>query len=117
MHHTKEIIDGAENKCTTCVLWVFFLADRVVQEQCCITVLEDNMCTTGINMAKDQGVCDTLFSNTCETKTTKVRLCMCTVLTGNTISRDKRQSEITVCTKFPLYSISVQYITLLDSQF
>lgn len=45
---------------------------RIVQEQCCVTVLEDNMCTTGINVAKDQGACDTLFTNTCETKTTKV---------------------------------------------
>lgn len=54
--------------------FVFSLADRIVQEQCCVTVLEDNMCTTGINMAKDQGVCDSLFTNTCETKTTKVGL-------------------------------------------
>uniref|UniRef100_A0A8D0D215 Fibulin-1 n=1 Tax=Sander lucioperca TaxID=283035 RepID=A0A8D0D215_SANLU len=47
---------------------------RIVQEQCCVTVLEDNMCTTGINMAKGQGACESLFTNTCETKTTKVCL-------------------------------------------
>lgn len=51
---------------------VFFLTDRTVQEQCCVAVLEDTMCTTGSNMAKEQGSCDTLFTNTCETKTTKV---------------------------------------------
>lgn len=43
-----------------------------MQEQCCLAVLEDNMCNTGINMAKTQGSCDYLFANTCETKTTKV---------------------------------------------
>uniref|UniRef100_A0A673B787 Fibulin-1 n=1 Tax=Sphaeramia orbicularis TaxID=375764 RepID=A0A673B787_9TELE len=52
---------------------------RIVQEQCCVTVLEDNMCTTGINTAKEQGVCDSLFANTCETKTTKM-CCDCCLL-------------------------------------
>ncbi|KAF3688569.1 Fibulin-1 [Channa argus] len=52
---------------------------RIVQEQCCVTVLEDNMCTTGINRAKDQGVCDSFLSNTCETKTTKM-CCDCCLL-------------------------------------
>ncbi|XP_060932348.1 fibulin-1 [Limanda limanda] len=52
---------------------------RIVQEQCCVTVLEDNMCTTGINVAKDQGSCDSLFSSTCETKTTKM-CCGCCLL-------------------------------------
>lgn len=55
--------------------------DRVVQEQCCVAVLEHNMCTTGINVAKEQGACDSLFASTCESKTTKVRpsaLFMCT---------------------------------------
>ncbi|CAN9498983.1 unnamed protein product [Ophioblennius macclurei] len=52
---------------------------RIVQEQCCVTVLEDNMCTTGINVAKDQGVCDSLFANTCETKTTKMCCDCCLV--------------------------------------
>ncbi|XP_008292780.1 fibulin-1 [Stegastes partitus] len=52
---------------------------RIVQEQCCVTVLEDNMCTTGINMAKDQSACDSLFTNTCETKTTKM-CCDCCLL-------------------------------------
>lgn len=57
--------------------FVFFPADRTVQEQCCVAVLEDIMCTNGINTAKDLGSCDTLFSNTCETKTTKVHLSAC----------------------------------------
>uniref|UniRef100_A0A665UB60 Fibulin-1 n=1 Tax=Echeneis naucrates TaxID=173247 RepID=A0A665UB60_ECHNA len=52
---------------------------RVVQEQCCVTVLEDNMCTTGIDLAKEQRACDDLFSNTCETKTTKM-CCDCCLL-------------------------------------
>lgn len=53
---------------------------RIVQEQCCVTVLEDNMCTTGINMAKEQGACDTLYvTNTCDTKTTKT-CCDCCLL-------------------------------------
>uniref|UniRef100_A0A672HT80 Fibulin-1 n=1 Tax=Salarias fasciatus TaxID=181472 RepID=A0A672HT80_SALFA len=52
---------------------------RIVQEQCCVTVLEDTMCTTGINVAKDQGVCDSLFANTCETKTTKMCCDCCLV--------------------------------------
>uniref|UniRef100_H2UYG2 Fibulin-1 n=1 Tax=Takifugu rubripes TaxID=31033 RepID=H2UYG2_TAKRU len=50
-----------------------------VQEHCCLAVLEDNMCTTGINMAKNQGSCDSLFGNTCETKTTKM-CCDCCLL-------------------------------------
>uniref|UniRef100_A0AAQ6A210 Fibulin-1 n=1 Tax=Amphiprion ocellaris TaxID=80972 RepID=A0AAQ6A210_AMPOC len=77
----KEIIDRTENKCTTCVLCfvVVVVAYRIVQEQCCVTVLEDKMCTTGINMAKDQGACDSLFTNTCETKTTKM-CCDCCLL-------------------------------------
>ncbi|CAK6950947.1 fibulin-1 [Scomber scombrus] len=52
---------------------------RIVQEQCCVTVLEDNLCTSGINMAKDQGACDSLFANPCETKTTKM-CCDCCLL-------------------------------------
>lgn len=52
----------------------FFPSDRIAQEQCCVSVLEDNMCSTGINVAKEQGVCDSLLGGTCETKTTKVRL-------------------------------------------
>lgn len=52
------------------------LVDRIVQEQCCLSVLEDNMCSAGINMAKNQGACDSLFNSTCETKTTKVCLNM-----------------------------------------
>jgi len=60
------------------------------------------MCTTGINTAKEQGVCDTLFTSTCETKTTKVGLHM--------------NVHIAVRIKISLRSISVQRITLLDSQ-
>lgn len=73
---TKEITDRAENsKCTTCVLCFFLLhANRMVQEQCCVVAHEDNKCTTGINMAKDQGACHSLLANTCEDKTTKVCL-------------------------------------------
>ncbi|KAK1888497.1 Fibulin-1 [Dissostichus eleginoides] len=59
---------------------------RIVQEQCCVTVLEDNMCTTGINMAKDQGACDSLFTNTCEKKTTKM-CCDCCLLGKATLEK------------------------------
>ncbi|XP_049330394.1 fibulin-1 isoform X2 [Astyanax mexicanus] len=53
---------------------------RIAQEQCCAAVLEDNSCTNGINMAKDQGTCDALLSgSTCETKTAKV-CCECCLL-------------------------------------
>ncbi|XP_068168640.1 fibulin-1 isoform X1 [Antennarius striatus] len=52
---------------------------RMVQEQCCVTVLEDDMCTAGINTAKQEGACHTLFTNTCETKTTKM-CCDCCLL-------------------------------------
>ncbi|XP_056595280.1 fibulin-1 isoform X2 [Triplophysa dalaica] len=53
---------------------------RIAQEQCCAAVLEDNTCTTGINMAKDQGSCDALLSSsTCETKTSKM-CCECCLL-------------------------------------
>lgn len=40
-----------------------------------MAVMEASMCTDGINTAKDQRSCDTLFSNTCETKTKKVPFC------------------------------------------
>ena len=60
-----------------CVVCFFPPADRIVQEQCCVKVLEDNMCAVGINVAKDQGACDSLLTSTCETKTTKVCLCVC----------------------------------------
>lgn len=60
-----------------CCVFVFFPADRIVQEQCCVKVLEDNMCAVGINVAKDQGACDSLLTSTCETKTTKVCLYVC----------------------------------------
>ncbi|XP_075894096.1 fibulin-1 isoform X1 [Nelusetta ayraudi] len=54
-------------------------ACRTVQEQCCVAVMEASMCTDGINTAKDQRSCDTLFSNTCETKTKKM-CCDCCLL-------------------------------------
>lgn len=44
-----------------------------------MSVLEDNMCSTGINVAKEQGVCDSLLGGTCETKTTKM-CCDCCLL-------------------------------------
>ncbi|XP_067292424.1 fibulin-1 isoform X2 [Pseudorasbora parva] len=53
---------------------------RIAQEQCCATVLDDTICTGGINMAKDQGSCDGLLSSsTCETKTAKM-CCECCLL-------------------------------------
>uniref|UniRef100_A0A8C3A8V8 Fibulin-1 n=1 Tax=Cyclopterus lumpus TaxID=8103 RepID=A0A8C3A8V8_CYCLU len=71
---------GNDNEdCTSLPLISESITCRIVQEQCCVTVLEDNMCTTGINMAKDQGLCDSLFTNTCETKTTKM-CCDCCLL-------------------------------------
>ncbi|XP_017289740.1 fibulin-1 isoform X1 [Kryptolebias marmoratus] len=71
---------GNENKdCLSLPLISGSTTCRIVQEQCCVTVLEDNMCTTGINVAKDQGTCDSLFTNTCETKTTKI-CCDCCLL-------------------------------------
>ncbi|XP_077567081.1 fibulin-1 isoform X1 [Stigmatopora nigra] len=73
-------IRGSDNQaCSTLPLISSSPICRTVQEQCCLAVLEDNMCTTGINMAKDQGACDSLFSNTCETKTTKM-CCDCCLL-------------------------------------
>ncbi|KAJ8373463.1 hypothetical protein SKAU_G00040430 [Synaphobranchus kaupii] len=53
---------------------------RIAQEQCCMTVLEDTSCSSGINMAKDQGACETLFFDSpCETKTAKM-CCDCCLL-------------------------------------
>ncbi|XP_034031920.1 fibulin-1 isoform X2 [Thalassophryne amazonica] len=71
---------GTDNEdCTSLPLISESTTCRIVQEQCCVTVLEDNMCTTGINMAKYQGACESLFTNTCENKTTKV-CCDCCLL-------------------------------------
>ncbi|KAM6937287.1 fibulin-1 [Xenentodon cancila] len=71
---------GNDNKdCASIPLISESTTCRIVQEQCCVTVLEDNMCTTGINVAKDQGACDSLFTSTCETKTTKM-CCDCCLL-------------------------------------
>lgn len=97
---TKEIIDEAENsKCTTCVFCCFFLANRIVQEQCCVIALEDKKCTTGINMAKDQGVCHSLLANTCEDKTKKV----CVRLTDRKQWNKMKITvyEITACKRNP----------------
>ncbi|XP_030587201.1 fibulin-1 isoform X2 [Archocentrus centrarchus] len=52
---------------------------RTVQEQCCETVLKDKMCTNGINIAKSQGACDSLLTNTCDTKSKKL-CCDCCLL-------------------------------------
>ncbi|XP_061917212.1 fibulin-1 isoform X2 [Entelurus aequoreus] len=70
---------GDKEDCATLPLISESPTCRTVQEQCCVAVLEDNMCTTGITLAKDQGACDSLFSNTCETKTTKM-CCDCCLL-------------------------------------
>ncbi|KAM6960686.1 fibulin-1-like [Aplochiton taeniatus] len=50
---------------------------KKVQEQCCAAVLEDKLCTNGINMAKDKGAC--LVGSTCETKATRM-CCDCCLL-------------------------------------
>ncbi|XP_029010122.1 fibulin-1 isoform X2 [Betta splendens] len=71
---------GSENQdCSSLPLISESTTCRIVQEQCCVKALEDNMCTTGINMAKDQGACDSLLANSCETKTTKM-CCDCCLL-------------------------------------
>ncbi|XP_041852972.1 fibulin-1 isoform X2 [Melanotaenia boesemani] len=71
---------GNDNKdCASIPLISGSTTCRIVQEQCCTAVLEDNMCTTGINTAKDRGDCDSLFTSTCETKTTKM-CCDCCLL-------------------------------------
>ncbi|TMS05429.1 Fibulin-1 [Larimichthys crocea] len=72
---------GTDNKdCASLPLISESTTCRIVQEQCCVTVLEDVKCTTGINMAKDQGACDTLFTNTCETTKTTKMCCDCCLL-------------------------------------
>nr|O42182.1 RecName: Full=Fibulin-1; Short=FIBL-1; Flags: Precursor [Danio rerio]AAB80944.1 fibulin-1 D [Danio rerio] len=70
---------------------------RVVQEQCCSAVLEDSICTSGINMAKDQSSCDALLSgsSTCETKTTKM-CCECCLL-GSSRCRIRVSPVSSVC--------------------
>lgn len=72
---------GIDNQdCTAIPLISESTTCRIVQEQCCAAVLEDNICTSGINMAKDQGACDTQFTgSTCETKTAKM-CCDCCLL-------------------------------------
>ncbi|XP_034542484.1 fibulin-1 isoform X2 [Notolabrus celidotus] len=71
---------SSENQdCTSLPLISGSTTCMIVQEQCCVAVLEDSMCNTGINMAKDLGACDSLFTNTCETKTTKM-CCDCCLL-------------------------------------
>ncbi|XP_010882261.1 fibulin-1 isoform X3 [Esox lucius] len=72
---------GTDNQdCTSIPLISESTTCRIVQEQCCVAVLEDTVCTSGINMAKGQGGCDTLFTgSTCEIKTTKM-CCDCCLL-------------------------------------
>ncbi|KAM9568489.1 fibulin-1-like isoform 2-T2 [Salvelinus alpinus] len=74
-------VRGIDNQdCTAIPLISESTTCRIVQEQCCAAVLEDNICTSGINMAKDQGACDTQFTgSTCETKTAKM-CCDCCLL-------------------------------------
>ncbi|XDV53525.1 hypothetical protein PO909_022003 [Leuciscus waleckii] len=70
----------ASQDCTSLPLISGSTTCRIAQEQCCATVLDDNICTSGINMAKDQGSCDGLLStSTCETKTAKM-CCECCLL-------------------------------------
>uniref|UniRef100_A0A8C1QCN8 Fibulin-1 n=1 Tax=Cyprinus carpio TaxID=7962 RepID=A0A8C1QCN8_CYPCA len=72
---------GQESQdCTSLPLISESTTCRIAQEQCCTAVLEDNICTSGINVAKDQGSCDALLSSsTCETKTAKT-CCECCLL-------------------------------------
>lgn len=67
------------NDCSSLPLMAASDTCMIVQEQCCLSVLEDNMCSAGINMAKNQGACDSLFNSTCETKTTKMCCDCCLV--------------------------------------
>lgn len=114
LYCTKEIIDRVWNKCITCFV---VSPDRIVQEQCCVTVLKDNMCTSGIKMAKDQGACDSLFTNPCETKTTKVCVYLCVqicvfvyiCLTNCIFCKQNRDKTSMKCVH--------QKFILLDSQF
>ncbi|MBN3282048.1 FBLN1 protein, partial [Polyodon spathula] len=54
---------------------------RIAQEQCCIAAQDDNYCTTGVNLAKQHGECESLFTDTtsCEAKNIK-RCCNCCLL-------------------------------------
>ncbi|KAM7414979.1 hypothetical protein PAMA_019680 [Pampus argenteus] len=71
---------ASENKeCASLPLISSSTTCRIVQEQCCVTVLEDQMCKSGIEMAKTQGTCDSLYSNLCENKATKM-CCDCCLL-------------------------------------
>ncbi|XP_059916345.1 fibulin-1 isoform X1 [Gadus macrocephalus] len=71
---------SANQDCTALPLISESTTCRIVQEQCCVTVLEDSMCTTGINMAKERSSCYTdQFSNSCDSKTTKT-CCDCCLL-------------------------------------
>ncbi|XP_032446481.1 fibulin-1 isoform X1 [Xiphophorus hellerii] len=67
------------NDCASLRLISSSMTCRIAQEQCCVSVLEDNMCSIGINVAKEHGVCDPLLAGTCETKTTKM-CCDCCLL-------------------------------------
>ncbi|CAB1317003.1 unnamed protein product, partial [Coregonus sp. 'balchen'] len=53
----------------------------IAQEQCCSAVVGDTLCTSGINLAKEQGACVVPFTHVdpCETKTTKM-CCDCCLL-------------------------------------
>uniref|UniRef100_A0A8C6S7H8 Fibulin-1 n=1 Tax=Neogobius melanostomus TaxID=47308 RepID=A0A8C6S7H8_9GOBI len=66
---------GGED-CSSLPLMSDSVTCMIVREQCCVSVQEDNMCSAGINMAKIEGACDSLFSSTCDTKTKKM-CCNC----------------------------------------
>ncbi|XP_072291030.1 fibulin-1 isoform X1 [Eucyclogobius newberryi] len=66
--------DGED--CSSLPLMSDSVTCMIVREQCCVSVLEDNMCSEGINAAKSQETCDALFTSTCDTKTTKI-CCEC----------------------------------------
>nr|XP_015208785.1 PREDICTED: fibulin-1 isoform X1 [Lepisosteus oculatus] len=67
--------------CSTLPLMSELPTCRIAQEQCCMAFLEDNHCTTGINMAKEQGVCDLVLASgsSCERRLSKM-CCDCCLL-------------------------------------
>ncbi|XP_033823944.1 fibulin-1 isoform X2 [Periophthalmus magnuspinnatus] len=68
-----------DEDCSSLPLMSDSVTCMIVREQCCLSVLEDNMCSTGINTAKSNGACDALFTSTCDAKTTKM-CCGCCLL-------------------------------------
>ncbi|XP_066580415.1 fibulin-1 isoform X2 [Amia ocellicauda] len=64
---------------------------RIAQEQCCATVLEDTHCTTGINMAKDQGSCEVIYRDETHCESKVIKMCCSCCLLGIT-ARNQGQS-------------------------